>query len=51
MALGSAILLLLFALAMAISFGIKSPLDYSVFGASSAAFLLFAIQQQTQEAK
>jgi putative oxidoreductase len=43
--LGSAVLLLLFALAMAISFGIKAPLDYSVFGASAGAFLLFAMQQ------
>jgi putative oxidoreductase len=39
-ALGSALLLLLFGVAMAISFGIKSPLDYSVFSASSAAVLL-----------
>jgi uncharacterized membrane protein YphA (DoxX/SURF4 family) len=46
MALGSAILLLLFATAMAISFGIKAPLDYSVFGASAAAFLLFAMQHE-----
>ncbi len=46
MTLGSAILLLLFATAMAISFGIKAPLDYSVFGASAAAFLLFAMQQE-----
>ena len=30
-ALGSAILLFLFGTAMAISFGIKTPLDYSVF--------------------
>jgi putative oxidoreductase len=44
MTLGSAALLLLFALAMTISFGVKAPLDYSVFGASAAAFLLFAIQ-------
>jgi uncharacterized membrane protein YphA (DoxX/SURF4 family) len=44
-ALGSAALLLLFALSMAISFGLKSPLDYSVFAASAAAFLLFAIDQ------
>lgn len=43
--LGSAILLLLFALAMAISFGIKTPLDYSVFSASAAALLLFALEQ------
>lgn len=39
-ALGSAVLLALFATAMAISFGIKSPLDYSVFSASAAALLL-----------
>lgn len=39
-ALGSAILLALFGTAMAISFGIKSPLDYSVFSASAAALLL-----------
>ncbi len=39
-ALGSAVLLALFGIAMAISFGIKSPLDYSVFSASSAALLL-----------
>ncbi|MGB2592535.1 MAG: MauE/DoxX family redox-associated membrane protein [Candidatus Acidiferrum sp.] len=45
-ALGSAILLLLFATAMAISFGIKSPLDYAVFSASAAAFLLFALQRE-----
>jgi putative oxidoreductase len=39
-ALGSAMLLALFGIAMAISFGIKSPLDYSVFSASAAAILL-----------
>ena len=39
-ALGSAVLLALFGIAMAISFGIKSPLDYSVFSASAAAWLL-----------
>jgi putative oxidoreductase len=39
-ALGTALLLALFGAAMAISFGIKSPLDYSVFSASAAAFLL-----------
>ncbi|HYX81314.1 MAG TPA: DoxX family protein [Gemmatimonadales bacterium] len=37
---GSAVLLLLFGSAMAISFGIHSPLDYSVFSASAAAVLL-----------
>ena len=39
-ALGSAALLFLFGVAMAISFGLKSPLDYSVFSASAAALLL-----------
>jgi putative oxidoreductase len=39
-ALGSALLLALFGVAMAISFGIKSPLDYSVFSASAGALLL-----------
>src|SRR5438045_2683775 len=39
-ALASALLLFLFGTAMAISFGLKSPLDYSVFSASAAAVLL-----------
>src|ERR1700678_4437105 len=39
-ALASALLLILFGTAMAISFGLKSPLDYSVFSASAAAILL-----------
>jgi putative oxidoreductase len=39
-ALGSALLLALFGIAMAISFGIKSPLDYSVFSASAGALML-----------
>lgn len=38
--LGSAFLLAMFGTAMAISFGIKSPLDYSVFSASAAAGML-----------
>jgi uncharacterized membrane protein YphA (DoxX/SURF4 family) len=40
--LGAAILLALFGTAMAISFGVKSPMDYSVFSASSAALLVAA---------
>jgi putative oxidoreductase len=36
----AAILTSLFALAMTISFGIKEPIDYSVFVFSAAAFLL-----------
>ena len=39
-ALASAALLLIFGGAMALSLGIKSPLDYSVFPASAAALLL-----------
>jgi putative oxidoreductase len=39
-AFGSAVLMLMFALAMAYSIGVKEPLDYSVFADSFAAFLL-----------
>lgn len=39
-AYGSAVLSLLFILSMSISFGIKDPLDYSVFAFSAGAFLL-----------
>ena len=39
-ALASAELLGTFAVCMAISFGVKSPLDYSVFSASEGALLL-----------
>lgn len=39
-ALAAAILLAIFGTAMAISFGPKEPLDYSVFSASAAALLL-----------
>ncbi|MNK58204.1 hypothetical protein D3C87_772740 [compost metagenome] len=39
-ALGASILTFLFALAMTYSFGIKDPLDYSVFVFSIGAFLL-----------
>ncbi len=46
-AIASAILLILFGTAMAISFGPKSPLDYSVFPASAAAFLLAFNQRST----
>lgn len=38
--LASAILLAMFGTAMAISFGVKPPMDYSVFSASAAALLL-----------
>jgi putative oxidoreductase len=39
-AIASAILLAMFGISMAISFGLQSPLDYSVFSASGAAVLL-----------
>ena len=39
-ALAASLLLALFGIAMALSAGIKSPLDYSVFSASAAALLL-----------
>ena len=42
-ALAAAILLTLFGLTMVIAFGLKSPLDYSVFSAATAAFLLFTL--------
>lgn len=42
MALGSATLSFLFAVAMSYSFGIKEPLDYSVFAFSAGALLLAA---------
>ncbi|WP_353718947.1 DoxX family membrane protein [Dyadobacter sp. 676] len=41
-AIATGILLLIFALAMSISLGIKAPLDYSVWIGSSAAFMLAA---------
>lgn len=43
-AFAAGLLTLLFALAMAYSFGIKEPLDYSVFSFSAAAFLLAGMQ-------
>jgi len=42
-AFGSGCLALLFAVSMAISFGIVSPLSYSVFTVSAASFLLATI--------
>jgi putative oxidoreductase len=44
-AIGASILSLLFALAMAYSFGLKEPLDYSVFAFSASAFLLSTITE------
>jgi putative oxidoreductase len=49
--LASAVLLAMFGTAMAISFGLKSPMDYSVFSASAAAALLAqrAFRQHRQQ--
>lgn len=44
-AIGSGILSFCFAVAMAISFGIDSPLGYSVFSLSAASFLLATVPQ------
>ncbi|SEP02171.1 Uncharacterized membrane protein YphA, DoxX/SURF4 family [Mucilaginibacter gossypiicola] len=44
-AIGSGVLSLCFAIAMAISFGIESPLGYSVFTLSAASFLLASLTQ------
>ena len=43
-AIGSGILSLCFAVAMALSFGIDSPFGYSVFTLSAASFLLATLQ-------
>jgi uncharacterized membrane protein YphA (DoxX/SURF4 family) len=42
-ALAAAFLLTTFATTMAVAFGLKPPLDYSVLSAAAAAFLLFAV--------
>ncbi len=49
-AIGSAILLVLFGVAMGISFGIKSPMDYSVFSASAGALLLASYESRNSGA-
>lgn len=45
-ALASAVLLAMFGTAMAISLGLESPMDYSVYSASSAAVLLAVLQMR-----
>jgi hypothetical protein len=47
-ALGSAVLLALFGTTMAITAGIKSPLDYSVFSASACALLLAIFPERSK---
>lgn len=44
-ALTASLLLTLFALAMAVASGIKTPLDYSVFSAAGGAWLLGAVSK------
>ncbi|MFN3150691.1 DoxX family protein [Bremerella sp.] len=46
-ALASGGLLMLFAVTMTIATGIKPPLDYSVFTAAAASFLLAAIEKRS----
>ncbi len=45
----ASVLLALFGTAMAISFGPKSPLDYSVFSASAAALLLANLERESKK--
>jgi uncharacterized membrane protein YphA (DoxX/SURF4 family) len=49
-ALASATLLAMFATSMAISLGLESPMDYSVYSASSAAVLLAVLQMRNSRA-
>lgn len=48
-AVGAAGLLLVFAISMALSFGLKEPLDYSVFSASACALLLARHHHQVSQ--
>ncbi len=45
-AYGSAVLLIMFGIAMAISFGIVSPLDYSVFSACAGALVVAVYEER-----
>jgi uncharacterized membrane protein YphA (DoxX/SURF4 family) len=47
--IASAVLLLLFGTAMALSFGLKGPMDYSVFSAAAAAILLAVFARRGRE--
>jgi len=47
-ALGSGALLVIFAIAMTVTLGIKAPLNFSVFTAAAGAFLLAACKTQRQ---
>ena len=50
-AYGSAMLLAVFGIAMAISFGIVSPLDYSVFSASAGAVVVAVYEERKAAAQ
>lgn len=50
-AVAAGLLLTTFAMAMAVSLGPKSPLDYSVLSAAAAAFLLAAVSWPAQSGK
>ena len=43
----SGVMLILFAVGMTLGFSVKEPLDYSVYTASAASFLLAAFHQST----
>ncbi len=47
-ALAGGLLLISFAVTMAVALGIKAPLDYSVFGVAAGAFLLAAISGKSE---
>lgn len=48
-ALASGVLLLLFGLTMTVAFGIKPPLDYSVFTACAGSFFLAVVADEKQK--
>jgi hypothetical protein len=50
-AVAAGLLLTTFAVAMAVAFGPKSPLDYSVPSAAAAAFLLSAVSRPVQSGR
>ena len=50
-ALCASVLLTLFAASMTVALGPKPPLDYSVFSAAGAAFLLYAVTKTPSESQ
>ena len=49
-AIGSGVLLTIFGISMALALGLKAPLDYSVFTAATAAFLLAVMADDHEQA-